>query len=206
MDREPKETSKPQEEARPLVPYPFVRGKYGLNIIERIGTYFTKGRIETGSGRRVMGEVSNRANSAFLRIYDEDDRSFLMEAEIHGNIGSANIFTRKKTGERHPDFFARNFLIFALRHFENEGYVVDKFQARWTLTEEGEWEFDNYRQFQKLIREGVDATEAARQTWTGKILSELGFTEIESVKSSDDEIIVFFRKPGASELPLSSDS
>ena len=43
-------------------------------------------------------------NSASIKIYDEDEPGFTMQAEIHGETASADIYTRKQTGERHPDF------------------------------------------------------------------------------------------------------
>ncbi|MBI2031578.1 MAG: hypothetical protein HYT08_03085 [Candidatus Levybacteria bacterium] len=196
---ESKEVSKPQESNRPLVPYPFVRGKYGLNLHEK-ESHFRKGRIETGSGRKVMADMVQRSNTAWIRIYDEDEPAFTMQANVHGKTASADIYTRKQTGERHPDFFARNFLVFALNHFKNEGYPVVRFEAKWILTEGNEWGSDNYQEFQKLLQEGLGPEEAARLTWTGKVLSELGFSEVESIKRSDDEVIAFFKRPGTEPL------
>lgn len=134
-------------------------------------------------------------NSASIRIYDEDEPAFTMQANVHGGTASANIYTRRKSGERHPDFFAKNFLAFALIHFKNEAYPVVRFEAKWILIEGEEWGSDNYQQFRRLIREGLVPEDAAKQTWTGKLLSELGFSELESIKRSDDEIIAFFKRP-----------
>ena len=142
-----------------------------------------------------MANMVQRGNSASIRIYDEDEPGFTMQADIHGETASANIYTRKQTGERHPDFFAKNFLAFALSYFKNEGYPAARFKTRWVLTKGEGWSSDNYLQFRRLIREGLVPEDAAKQTWTGKLLSELGFSELESIKRSDDEIIAFFKKP-----------
>ena len=116
-----------------------------------------------------------------------------MRAEIHGETASADIYTRKQTGERHPDFFARNFLYFALNHFKNEGYPVKRFEARWTASEGDVWRSDNFDEYWELRRNGLQPEEAAKLTWTGKTLFDLGFPEIEALKEAGNEIIAYFK-------------
>lgn len=193
-------SNRPAEAHHPLPPYPFVPGKYGLNLYEQ-AHFMRKQRIETGSGRRVVAEIGQKENKAWIRINDVDEEDFLMHAEVFEDTLRINVYTKKKTGEKHPDFFAKHFLVFALTHFENEAYPVRKFQASWTPVESEEWESDNYNEYRRFRREGADPADAAKKTWTGKTLGIFGFNEVETVNEEEDgEIVAIFRKPGQTPL------
>ena len=180
--------------SKPSAVYPFLEGHFGIPLNE-LKTPFV-GEVRTGSGRYVICEFEQKGERAWINV-DDPQEHFIMHAAVAGDTSSAEIHTRKKDGTRHPDFFAKHFLAFALNYFESEGYPVRKFMAMWTPVKDKEWDSDNYNEYWRIRKEGEDPVEAVKSTWTGKILGKLGFTDIENIQGEEgDKIVVVFKKPG----------
>lgn|SRR3989344_5726361 len=187
-----------RSKSKPSAVYPYLKGHFGIPLNE-LKTPI-QDEIITGSGRKVFCDIGEDDDIAWVRIEDNKDH-YIMHINLKGDTVAGEIHTRKKNGERHPDFFAKNFLAFALNHFAQQGYSVRRFKAMWAPVESGEWGSDNYEDYQRLIQEGKTPDEAAKETWTGKVLSQLGFVEVESVQSVENFTIALFKKPDQNPLP-----
>lgn len=195
MDGGEKSTELERSSSKPSAVYPFLKGQFGIPLNE-ISTPFV-GEVKTGSGRTVICEFAQRGERSWIRVEDLKDH-FVMHAVVEKETASAEIHTRKKDGKRHPDFFAKHFLAFALNHFKNEGHPVRKFNAMWSPVEGDQWASDNYEDYWKFRKEGIPQAEAVRKTWTGRVLAQLGFTEIEDIKGEEGSATyVTFKKPDA---------
>lgn len=154
--------------------YPYAEGLYGIPFGDLAVPFY--GRIKGGSGREIICQISR----SWITIRDEDE-NYWMQAVVKGNEARAIIATRKLTaGERHPDFFARKFFCFAFKHFEDSGLNVTKFVARWVKSE-GDFGSLNWDQYKEGVAKGLSPQEAAKSTWTGKVLAECGFDEVEEL-------------------------
>lgn len=155
--------------------YPYVEGSYGIPFGDLTAPF--SGMIKGGSGREIVCQIWR--NRITLRdVY----KNYWMQAVVEGDKASALIVTRKlTTGERHPDFFARKFFHFALNHFEKNGLNVTRFAARWVKSE-GEYGSLNWDQYKEGIANGLSPKEAAKATWTGRVLAECGFGEVEELR------------------------
>ena len=193
--------SKPSiDSERPLSLYPFVPGKYGLDFSELKRSFI--GFIPSGSGKRVHGIFEDIGAKTAIRIDDNEDEGFALHADVNGDTLKFSLYTRKINGERHPDFFAKNFVAFALNYFEEQGHQINRIEANWTHQDDGIWPSDNLDEYFKNRREGMSKEEAARNTWSGRTYTGLGFTEIEDYYEEEEgeEVKVIFRKPGSQSL------
>jgi hypothetical protein len=90
---------------------------------------------------------------------------------------------------------AKQFVYFAYSYFTRRGSYIRSCQGVWLPTS------DNLRQYNQA-RPLIGPIHAALQTWTGKVFSELGYSEIAELKEevySDGKtisnVIVDFVKP-----------
>lgn len=179
-------------EEKMTIPYPFIQGEYGLNLRDIKIPFF--GEIESGSGKKVYGEMKSGEDKASIEIKDETGE-YNMSLSVRGDTMSGDLFTRKKTGESQPDFKAGSFVIWALKRFEEAGHPVEKIQARWADIRTSEWDSTNFTKYTELVSKGEDPISASRKTWSGKLFSELGYTEIEPPVNTGVAIEVMFKKP-----------
>lgn len=192
------------ESRHPKVLYPFVPGKYGLNLTEKKTPF--KGFIESGSGKKVKGDIGESldvaVDHAWVRIFDAEENLYFMSAELNGDTVRFSVYTKKITGERHPDFRAKYFIEFSITHFKKIGRTVRRIESQWGRTYDGIWSSDTYDEYLRIRNEGNDREEAVRKTWSGKIFEELGFTEIEDVDENDEEeeARVVFKIPGEDKI------
>lgn len=194
MDGGEKSTELERPVSKPSAVYPYVEGQFGIPLND-LKTPF-EGEKRTGSGRYVLCEIRDEGKKSWIRVVDNKDH-YIMHALVKGDTANAEIHTRKKDGKRHPDFFAKHFLAFALNYFKNQGYLIKKFRAIWSPVESDEWESDNYAEYWRLRKEGVSPIEAAKQTWSGRTFEELGFTEVEEPVDEGRAVTVVFKKPDA---------
>lgn len=173
--------------------YPYQEHKFGIPFKDLPLGFL--GVIKGGSGRILRCHIEKDEISV-VDVADEDH--FRLDAKtVDGTMWM--LLLTDRSGERHPDLFAGKFFEFALRYFEINGYTVSKFQARWQRWRSGHAS-NNYDQFIKNTTLGVNPATAAKNTWTGKILERLGFTEVESLEVKEDElgvekVLVLFSKP-----------
>lgn len=75
---------------------------------------------------------------------------------------------------------------------------------------ESQWSYgDNHETFHKLIKKGTPKDVAAQSTWSGKMLTELGLSEISfieleynHVSGKHDKVHVIFKRPSPKQLPV----
>ena len=183
--------------------YPFVPGKYGIDFASLIhqAVDFREDPIEcvSASGRKMFIEIGKVCFPDALydavtirRKGKERDGQLVLEAGLNlseDNTLTFKIITKSKILKRRdPDFFAAQFMKIAIDYFERiRGNEVKRVKGIWEP-----WS-DNYKDFFKSYnKEGRDKEyqqkgqrtllEAARNTWTARILAGLGFDQIDDVQ------------------------
>ena len=173
--------------------YPYVKGSHGIPFDELIGPF--KGKIIGGSGKEILCSIGSDEESAWIRVFDYRETGYEMKADVEGDTMEAVIYTQFRNGTRHPDFFARQFLAFALRRFALQGHEIRRFSAHW-IRYGGVRGSKNYEKYMELRKKGELSIYAAKSTWTGKALAELGFTEVEEVdEDTGERVQVYFKRP-----------
>ncbi len=143
-------------------------------------------RIKGGSGRRILYSASE-----YSLVFLADDPglrlpigySARMGATHSGGLLGLDLYTRfpgllGKRGLVHPDFFAREFVGYTIkRYFPQRGVEIKRVRGDYFLGSV------NYAQFVMALIGGSSREEAARRTWAGQVLGELGFAGIEERES-----------------------
>lgn len=173
------------------VSYPYVEGFCGIPF-DQISAPF-QGFIKGGSGREIYCEINSDDGISWFEVEDIKN-GFNMRIAVSRDTAVGEIYTRNLKGERHPDFFAKKFLSYALEHFTQQGYKITVFDALW-LKNKKPWGSINYTEFKKNLKDGSQPKEAAKDTWTGRVMAELGFTEVESAYEYDGSVFASFKKP-----------
>jgi hypothetical protein len=172
--------------------YPYYPEEYGLDLSEvKVGFF---GDVPSGSGKEVHAEMDKNADGAWIKI-DDKKNEFMMGLLVRDGVMSGDLYTRKKTGETHPDFRAAEFVTWALHRFEQEGTPVNSIESRWVDTRSSNWDSANFKKYKELVEKGEKQREAASQTWSGKLFLQLGFTEIDVPVEKNGIIIARFKKP-----------
>lgn len=163
--------------------YPYISGKTGINF-ESLS--FQK----TGA---IMGESNSalryKVTSSHIGIQDARILGLFLVADIiKGNTIQFDL-TSRLNGYRHLDLYAGKFTKFALYNFDKLGWDIHFWQSGW---ENG---FDNYNQFMTGLERGVEAEEAAKNTWTGRAAISNGFKlRKNSIVIDEDNVrVVFYR-------------
>ena len=169
------------------VSYPFAEGEYGISFKDL--PVNTRGVTVGGSGRSLHYDIQRN----YIEIEDEEFSRYRMYAKVSENSLIASVFTRRYiTGERHPDFFARKFLIFAYEYFIANGHEINRISTYW-IPSLDKFASINYDQYAEMLKKGFNSEDAARSTWTGRLAVEFGFTEIEGIiKDKSEGITVVF--------------
>lgn len=108
------------------------------------------------------------------------DSSIHLEAwasiDEDGRLTLPKIAIRTKWNNRHNvPISAKQFLFFAIRFFEKVWKrPVEQVTAHWL--DSAIWG-DNYQKYMDARIKGSSEIDAARITWTGKVLGELGFSQ-----------------------------
>ena len=170
--------------------YPFVEGKYGIPFKDLQAD--SSGVVMGGSGRFLHYDIGSNS----IEIEDEEFSGHHMYVKVSENTFMATVFTRRYiTGRRHPDLFARKFIIFAYEYFLAKGHEISTYSSYW-MPSIDKFSSENYEQYSKLLMQGLCPEDAARSTWTGKRAAELGFSEVESISEDKSEgLSVVFKRP-----------
>lgn len=183
--------------------YPYIPGKNGIDFASIISQSQnpdnSNGSMKCtgGSGRSLQIELESRDIKGIvydLVVVREGVKPELGKRilEAHYNIEKKTLGFNLKTKtkhlrRRHPDFFAGKFIEFAIKYFEQiRGHNIENVKGDWRMSS------DNFKAFfMTYDKDGKDrkyfqkdyqvAIDAAKSTWTGRILSNLGFTEIDDV-------------------------
>lgn len=78
----------------------------------------------------------------------------------------------------------------AMKRIEEEGIVVDKIRGAWVSGTDSV----NTAQYIENINKGLSPTDAALNTWTGKMAQRYGFNKVEEIKDNGGIIYVIFGK------------
>lgn len=170
--------------------YPFFKGKYGIPFKDLLAN--TRGIVRGGSGRFLRYGIKDSS----IDIEDEEFSGYGLFAEVNRNIFKASVFTRRyMTGERHPDLFARKFLIFAYEYFIANGYDINRIATYWTASVD-KFTSINFDQYSEAFAKGFSSEDAARSTWSGRLAGEIGFTEVEQITiDKANGIEAIFKRP-----------
>jgi hypothetical protein len=164
------------------IDYPYVAGSHGIPFQE-----FKTGKqlkISGGSGRELVYDSQEEG----IRIADMLSPEYRMYGEIvdgdsvRGDTIRFNLKTRSGE-ERHPDMFAGRFTKTILDLLTAEGWNITKWLSIWE-----KWS-DNFIQFQRALREGIDPVSAVRMTWSGRNAAKNGFS-----LEMQDQIIAYDEK------------
>jgi hypothetical protein len=172
--------------------YPYVEGLHGIPFAGLpVGEI---GRIVSGSGR----DITFLAEPGNIWVKDENAKAFRLSANLN-NKGFLvlNLKTRisRRFSERvHPDFYAANFIGFALANFERLGQQVPAIEGVWIPGSV------NYAQFQKAYAATRSTVLAAQATWTGRRAIQHGFTQVREAsiqlkRNGLSQITAIFEKP-----------
>lgn len=168
--------------------YPYVERSHGI-LFDQASV--ESGGLITGSRR----PVSATLEESQIRIVALDDDEYEMSAEVdYKGAFNFRVYTAlplKGETVRHPDFFAGKFVDFALRNFEQNGVVINRFI--------GDWGKDsvNHKQFTQVFSKTGDRVRAAENTWSGRKAREHGFrlpSEQYVISACPERIIVDFIK------------
>lgn len=172
-------------------------------LISQALRFGARKRFHGASGR----ELSIVAYTYRVGIEDVRCPKFCLEGEIDSDLmATFNLHTREDNPDteiqlvngRHPDMRAGNFVRFMLsKYFPEYGYThILGYRSCWRKSS------DNYQQFQKACASNSDVVLAARNTWTGKLVQELGFSEVypetihQGVKNNEPFVLVDFYRNG----------
>lgn len=170
--------------------------RFGLNEVIILG--------ESGQQLRIRAKLDS--DSPFLSVEDQEKPAFHLHAEAYptpkGHEAWFDIRTKladarnpKLSPQKHPDMHAKAFITTSLALFSYLGHPVTQCKCSWS-----DWS-DNYAQFEQSYNKTNDPKQAALATWSGKIFSQLGYTNVVFIDLPSDymafarpTIRVVFRK------------
>ncbi len=169
--------------------YPCVPREYGIDFRKVPQGSSGKRNIKTESGRLIQTYFFND----LIVIEDREHEDYFMSVFVNEGELIVSLQTWV-SDDRHPDFFAGEFLRFALNHFGSQNVEVNQFRAQWHV---GSVNYEEYMKNRQ--RAHLSPVESARRTWSGRIINQLGFTQVHKpkrLKTPDGEpkIEVIFSK------------
>lgn len=148
-----------------------------------------------------------------VNIATEDGSSIGFSASVEDGVLSAFVDNTIGPGEKHPDLHPTKLIKHTIAYFKDRGHEITTFEGHWVATDTPgdsvNWE-EFAEQYDASDRSDEAAIAAARNTWTGRLAAELGFTEVNSVFVEPladgiealypyDDVIVRFEKPKVTE-------
>jgi filamentous hemagglutinin len=109
--------------------------------------------------------------------------------EVHIDKNGVLGFNIRAQGDASVYGSGRDMFISMMQRLEKDGVAVNKIRGYWMSGTDSV----NYQQFVQNAS-SLGKVKAAQQTWTGKIASDYGFTNVESIKESFGNITVIFGK------------
>ncbi|HSW99140.1 MAG TPA: hypothetical protein VLF71_04840 [Candidatus Saccharimonadales bacterium] len=130
-------------------------------------------------------------------------------AKFGSVIMKASIRAKDSAGQRNTDLHAGRLLRRSLEHFDaTNKRPVDTFVADWVSDGSAKYHSDNHESYTRALANDAGSAgpaaqaRAARQTWTGKQMDELGFTWITNIKTQKDgSVLTTFQRPSAMKGP-----
>ncbi len=143
---------------------------------------FGKQLFRGASGAQLRGEVQPRSMGIFTL-----DQAGLAQRRFYGNVThdghiGMNIQNKGLYGneDRHPDIYAGKIAERFLQYIKANGIDIHAIDGSWRPSG------DNYKMFidylakvsQKKPLTADDQLDAAKQTWTGRLATKLGYSEV----------------------------
>lgn len=166
--------------------YPFESGKAGIpfeEIFTAQSNGCNNGFIIGGSGSKLKFEIG----TDWLHVVDDvyRDRFLCARRKRADDVQVIGFNLQTRTSDldrvkgdfpwkRHPDMHAKLFIGVALEHFRKMGVKIDACEGNWNI---GSVNHSVY--VRQLLVFGKSPSEAARETWSGKVFSSYGFARIE---------------------------
>lgn len=129
-------------------------------------------------------------------------------AGIGSAVMKASIRAKDNAGRRNTDLHASRLLRRSLEYFDaNNEQPVDTFQATWAAGPKALYKSDNHETYTRTLAADPESGRAAqgraaRETWTGRQMAELGFVWITSIKTSREGIVyATFKRPAVMNGP-----
>lgn len=164
--------------------YPYQPGERGIpfdELLARVEDGKWKGIFTSGSGRTLHYIITSRTISI-----QEDDQYWLNAFADEGNVTFDLLTNRKRitpSGEErrepHPDMYAKEFIRFSLKHYEDCGIYIQGIQSIWEHPSNNY--SDNYTKFMKEYALHHDKVNAAKVTWSGRTFASFGFSQLREV-------------------------
>lgn len=190
----------------------FIGGKSG-GVPESIFSKGVYGLVKGASGKTTLRyefDATDDKEAYSVKIVDYDNPDLGIKAGVMMRNLSFSVFTRGYQGNpdrRHPDFYAKKLALRMYNYFVDQGVEINALKGTWI---EGQGDtnleaFDrNLLEYEPMIEQGLISREealkkSALNTWTGQLAQELGFSEVDTVKTyrikGKEAKRVVFRKP-----------
>ena len=135
-------------------------------------------------------EYSTTQNRVVIK--DPHDKGVFFSAGVYDGVFAVDVQNMPTSGTRHPDIYPAKLIEHSLGYFESQGHEVVVFEATWAETSRRDLS-RNWAEFNDAISQSVGPVTddikkaAAVETWTGRLVQRLGFTEVDSVDTELQE-------------------
>lgn len=179
--------------------YPLVPNSHGIDLekvfppLNRKLSVFDE--ITTESGQKVIYDIKPDQ----IELYDQTNNRLSMTCSFNREKEQVEFYlvTKDKENHRHPDMFAGKFIKACIEYLQKRGNVINHVLCHWSKSQP-----TNLIQFIQNLKDGMSVEEAAKNTWTGKIVTELGFTQTETIEPGSisknldiNSVLLRFSKP-----------
>lgn len=127
--------------------------------------------------------LSIQAADGYIGIREGEEYKFYASINKHRQL-KFNVINESH-GQKSKNIFPRQLIELVIRKWQSR---FDSVLAEWYP------ESINIAAFNEALEKGLSEEEAAKVTWTGQILTGLGFDQVQEVKRVDDEIFAEFKK------------
>lgn len=185
--------------------YPFEPGKRGILLEGLEPTERFRPLATAHPGRTVRYIFTDERLTIDKDYYPEYSCGYIMDGMVQDQALTFCMYTRSQVlpfigwKRHHPDFFATKFALAFYQHLTSNGVEITAIKDFWPLAS------DNYQQFYRALTKLKDPTQAAYQTWEGRLALSLGFTRLlpENIRENGEygrdnytsELRVEFQRP-----------
>jgi hypothetical protein len=165
-------------------------GENRLDTQDTAGT----GEVEPASQFKPTVDVTNQLD---VQNISDDYTSFqyLSPESGHGIAGFVDegvlSFNVRAQGDRQTLGSGKDMFYGAVERMKNEGIAFDKIRGTWVPGSDSV----NAAEYQKNLTNGMSAEDAAKNTWTGRLAADQGFTKVGAIEDWGDFVNVTFEKP-----------
>jgi len=185
------------------VSYPYVEDERGIPFDQIIDSYRSRGEhfgdVKGGSGADLIYSIGKD----FLIVEDSEFPDRHLWASVIEGTAIFYAQTRSSALDEyinspegvHPDMFASRFIAFSFQYFRENNIEIEACKGVWLPGS------SNQDVFMREFEINGDAVKAAKETWSGKLFTSFGFTEIREEdinfivsEEAAEGVVVLFRK------------